>query len=450
MTMKGYAALVARLSIVVLIVTSIIAVAEAGGQRKQVDAKTAVRDADPSLAPTVEPGTSFTYRISLKAGRSFKNSNGDGLEVVQAIGNVVVGQSRRVSNTIFEIDFSSAANEQPGFVLVNINFTNTKNKLKFVRTAIGIADPNGDQLVFIDAQDKTVRDRSSVGAMPLGLDVGGSESSGLQAVFVCNSGSGTVSVVNLVNGNVVTTLAVGNRPSYVVVAGNPGNQTAYVSNANSNSVSVIDVEDLVVLGSIAVGRFPQGLVVSGTPGIDERVWVANRDDNSLSVIDVLSNTVLGSVAVAAAPIGLDVAGQFGTQTVVAACSGANVVSLVDVETGAFLGNVAVGSIPWAVAVGGPANETAYVANFGADTVSFVDLDERRETTRVAVGLQPMGITIVGGSDLEELFTANNGDGTVSVIEVPRAARVLTIPIGGRPRGIATTGPLKGQFVLATN
>jgi YVTN family beta-propeller protein len=107
-------------------------------------------------------------------------------------------------------------------------------------------------------------------------------------------------------------------------------------------------------------------------------------------------------------------------------------------------------MPWGVAVGGPAQETAYVTNFGADSVSFVDLDELRETTRVPVGLQPMGITIVGGSDLEELYTANSGDGTVSVIEVAPARRTFTIPIGGRPRGNCTTGPINGQIVLTTN
>lgn len=448
--MNRYAQILTRLSVVALVLTSLVLVAEAGGQRKEVDAKTAVRDADPSLSPIVDQGVAFTYRISLKSGRSFKNANGDGLEVVQSVGNVVVGQRRRVSNTIFEIDFSSTDNNQSGFVLLNINFTNSKNKLKFVRTAIAIADPDGNQLVFIDAQDKTVRDRTNVGSAPIGVDVGGSEVSGLQAAFVCNSGSGTVSVVNTVNGNLVTTLTVGSRPSYVVVAGTPGNQTAYVTNAGSNTVSVIDVEDLFVLGSIPVGRFPQGIAASGTPGVDERVWVANRDDDTLTSISVLSNTVLGTVGVADAPIGVAVGGQFGFQTVVTACSGANVISLVDVNTGSFLGNVSVGNQPWAVAVGGPARETAYVANLGGDSVSFVDLDERNETNRIAVGLQPMGITIVGNSDLEELFTANSGDGTISVVEVPRARRVFTIPIGGRPRGIATTGPIDGQFVLATN
>jgi len=448
--MKRYRALVARLSTLLLLVTSVIAVAEAGGQRKQVDAKTAVRDADPSLAPTVAPGTSFTYRISLKQGRSFKNSNGDGLEIEESVGNVIVGPMRRVSSTVFEIDFSSNNNGQSGFVLLDINFTNSKNKLKFVRTGIGIGDPNGNQLVFIDAQDKTVRDRASVGTMPIGVDVGGDQASGLQAALVCNSGSNNVSVVNVVNGNVVKTIAVGNRPSYVAIAGNPGNQTAYVTNAGSNTVSVIDVEDLVVIGTISVGRFPQGVAVSGNPGVDERVWVANRDDDTLTVINAISNTILGTVSIGDAPIGVAVGGQFGFQTVVTACSGANVVSLVEVSTATFLGNVAVGSIPWAVAVGGPAGETAYVANSGGDSVSFVDIDERRELRRVPCGLQPVGITITGNADLEELYTANSGDGTVSVIEVARAVRLFVVPVGGRPRGVATTGPINGQFVLATN
>lgn len=95
-------------------------------------------------------------------------------------------------------------------------------------------------------------------------------------------------------------------------------------------------------------------------------------------------------------------------------------------------------------------ETAYVANRGGDSISFVDLDERRETTRVGVGPQPSGIAIVGNSDLEELFTPNSGNGTVSVVEVPRARLTFTIPIGGVPRGIAITGPVDGQFALVTN
>jgi len=448
--MNRYADWVARLCVVVLMLGTFVFVAGAQGQRKEVDSKTAIRDADPALLPTIAPGSSFTYRISLKSGRSFKTSNGDGIDVTQAIGNVIVGASRRVSSTIYEVDFSSADNGQSGFAALRINFTNSKGKLKFVRAAIGIGSPDGNQLVFIDAQDKTVRDRTNVGSQPTGVDVGGSQVSGLQAAFVCNTGSGTVSVVDIVTGRVVTTLAVGIRPTYVAIAGNPGDQTAWVTNAGSNTVSIIDVDALAVIGTVGVGRTPQGIAVSGTPGVDERVWVANRDDDSVTVISVLGFTVLTTVGVADAPIGVAVGGQFGFQTVVVAASGANVVSLLDVTTASFLANVGVGSMPWAVAVGGPAMETAYVANRGGDSISFVDLDERRETTRVGVGPQPSGIAIVGNSDLEELFTPNSGNGTVSVVEVPRARLTFTIPIGGVPRGIAITGPVDGQFALVTN
>ena len=275
----------------------------AQGQRKEADAKKVVRNADPSLTPVVSPGTSFTYRVSLKKGYSFDTGHNDGIVASVVRGNVIVGDMRRVSARIFELDLSSENNGVGGSIALRINVTNSKGRLKFVRSAVTFALPGGNELVTVSPDDKTILGRFPVGSRPTGVDAGGLNQQQFTLAFVCNAGSNTVSIVDVPSNTLRMTVGVGSQPSFVSVAGLFGFQTAFVTNAGSDNVTAIDVQTLSVVATIPVGDNPQGIARGGVPNLTERLYVANHDDNTVSVIDAQTRAVVDVVAVGNGPTG---------------------------------------------------------------------------------------------------------------------------------------------------
>lgn len=440
------------LVVLALLLTSVWPFEQAAGQgrRKEVEPKKAVRDADPSFSPIVAPGTTFTYRVSLKQGRRFVPDNGDGVEVTQTSGNIAVGESRRVSATIFEVDFASTSATVGGSASVRINFTNKKGRLKFVRSGVAFALPGGGELVRVSTGEKLVVDRVASGSQPVGIGTAGTPAANFLYAFAANSGDGTVSVVDLRTTTRVATVPVGSQPTQVAVAGQFGAQFAYVTNSGSDDVSVVDAEDFSVVGTIPVGDNPQGITLTGQQGARQLAWVANQDSDTLTVIDTVTNTVLQTLAVGDGPAGVATAGRLGAQVVVVALANANAIVLVDVNSSAILATVPVGTRPSYVVVGGAGASDIFVVNQASGTVTYFDLNSQTVLATIPVGAQPTSATIAGASNAQEVYVTNRGDGTVSVISVPLRRTVLTIPIGGRPRGSATIGVIGAQDVLVTN
>jgi YVTN family beta-propeller protein len=99
--------------------------------------------------------------------------------------------------------------------------------------------------------------------------------------YVANSGSNTVSVLDLVYLRQDRTLQVGNKPSSLAI--NPARNEVYVANAQSNSVTVIDAATNSVVSTIGVRNMPSSIAVEPT---GHRAYVANTGSNSVSVIDL--------------------------------------------------------------------------------------------------------------------------------------------------------------------
>jgi YVTN family beta-propeller protein/VCBS repeat-containing protein len=85
-------------------------------------------------------------------------------------------------------------------------------------------------------------------------------------------------------------LTVGTGPSGSAVVGNH----LYVINSGSNNVSVVDTTTKSVVKTISVGTMP--LSVAGSPTTN-RVYVTNGSDNTLSVIDTTTDTVAATITI---------------------------------------------------------------------------------------------------------------------------------------------------------
>jgi len=169
---------------------------------------------------------------------------------------------------------------------------------------------------------------------------------------------------------------VGKNPGQVAV--DPGTHTVYVANSYSNSVSVIDASTRTVTTTVPVGKKPIKVAVDPTT---HTVYAANDDDGTVSVIDGSARTVTAIVPVGKNPYGVAV--DPGSHTVYVANNGDDTVSVIDASTRTVTATVPVGSTPNEVAVD-PGTHTVYVNNDGDGTVSVIDASTRTVTATVHV------------------------------------------------------------------
>ena len=98
-------------------------------------------------------------------------------------------------------------------------------------------------------------------------------------IYVTNSGSNSVSVINGATDSVITSIPVGSEPYGVTF--DSSNGYIYVTNYGSNSVSVINGATDGVVTSIPVGSEPAGITFDSSNGY---IYVANYNSGTISII----------------------------------------------------------------------------------------------------------------------------------------------------------------------
>jgi YVTN family beta-propeller protein len=243
-----------------------------------------------------------------------------------------------------------------------------------------------------------------------------------ERLYVANSGSDTVSVIDGDTYAVVATIPVGDRPTGVLAVGSK----VYVTNELSATVSVIDVATNAVIATVPVGLRPAGLDVDA---YGREVWVANEGSNSVSVISAATNSVLETVPVGVAPHGIAFSFH-GEQVYVT--SQADTVSVIDVYDRDLAATVPVGHTPTAIVAPFSAEAKVYVANQSSRTVSVIDRASNEVVKTIAVGIDPTSIVEHYPG---RLLVANTGSDTISVIATTTDTVVDTWP-AVRPYGLA--------------
>ncbi len=99
--------------------------------------------------------------------------------------------------------------------------------------------------------------------------------------YVTNSGTNTVTILDIATGSQVGSIPVGDAPLKIALS--PDGRRAFVTNFGSNTVSVIDVVAKTVVQTIEVGLNPFGLAVSpdGT-----KLYVAEYTSKRITIIDI--------------------------------------------------------------------------------------------------------------------------------------------------------------------
>lgn len=265
------------------------------------------------------------------------------------------------------------------------------------------------------------------------LDVGNGPSSVALSpdgtlAYVTDLDSGSVSVIYLATGEVISTIDVGAAPSAVAL-GRDG-ERAYTANPNLGTVSVIDTATAEVIESVAVGASPSSLAVSPTTA---RLYVANLGDETVSAIDTRTNVVIATITVGTSPSALLVSSTGRRLYVTNYESGT--VSVISTALNRVIGTIRVGGNPGAIALS-PNGRRAYVADSTGGTVSVVSTFFQTVISDSPIYVSGSPDAIAVSPDGERVYVANLADNTISVIDADSSLAFVRLAAGQGPSGIA--------------
>lgn len=257
-------------------------------------------------------------------------------------------------------------------------------------------------------------------------------------IYVANSGSNTVTVINGATNTVVTTVGVGRFP--VDVAFNPNNGYLYVANHFGGSVSVIDGANNTVVTTIGGMAYPNSIVFNSANG---RIYVADDHDNGGGVIAVINGlTPEGPISAAPWPSGID----FNPVNGYLYSTSFNHPLSVFVINGATHGIVATApvGVAQAGAVFNRANRDMYVLSDDARVRRLSHTTNMFVGSPILVGSNPSAAAY---NDVNGYIYVASTNGTVYVIDGATDMLVAKIPVGSAPYG-AVYNPLNGSVYIA--
>jgi len=129
-----------------------------------------------------------------------------------------------------------------------------------------------DRVFEIDTAKEEVASSVRAGEAPQGIVF----SHDGRYAYVANSGSNTMSVIDVINRAEITAIPVGREPQKVVLS--PDGRLAYVTSPRSDTVTVIDLTTNVVTQTLSVDGGPIDLA----PGADGQAYVVKQNSGDLT------------------------------------------------------------------------------------------------------------------------------------------------------------------------
>ncbi len=210
-------------------------------------------------------------------------------------------------------------------------------------------------------------------------------------LYVPNTDSNNVSVINGSSNRVVGSVSVGAFPQHIAFDSRTGN--LYISNTGSGTISVIDGANNSLLATIAPQSMegPAGIAVDSA---DHDIYVAALMSvppyfPELEVINDTSNSVTGMIELPALAHGVAYSSRNGL--IYAALSGSAAVAVIDPITRAILTTIGVGPSPESITVD-DLNGRVFVTSLNSQNVSVID-----GASNTLVGSIPCGFASFGSA-----------------------------------------------------
>jgi YVTN family beta-propeller protein len=284
----------------------------------------------------------------------------------------------------------------------------------------------------------------AVGANPSGVSANPTRNE----IYVVNTDSGTISVIDAEKNRVAATIAVHRKPYFIDV--DSAGRRAYVANSGSNNVSVIDLDKRRVIGVIGVGEAPGLARISPDGG---SLVVTNRASGSVSIVDPEKFRVRASFA--GCPQATDAVILPDSSKAFVACSGGRQVmalglarptSTIDSEhTDRLLSFLDVGKTPVHLALK-PDGGEIFVSNFDSDSISEIATGTNEVGGAYLVGAHPSGGIV--SADNSVLWVSNFNADSIGVYSIDDGKLINTVHVGGGPDALAFSSD--GFLLLAVD
>jgi len=241
-------------------------------------------------------------------------------------------------------------------------------------------------------------------------------------IYVANTGSGSISVIDGTSDDVVATIPGEAHPYAIAV--NDITATVYVTNTYSNAVTVIDVHTDTA----------HPLNVGGADGIaiDSRtntIFLTTYEDPDLRLVNGATGEVR-KISVGAHIWGMvfdeDSGSLYLAHTVTAELVSLNEKSLA-------IRTIPVGQIPCALAVN-PATQRLYAVNYSDETLSVIDLRLQRAIATLPVGHHPQAVAVDPIRNV--IYVANVHGNNVTAIDGRNNRVIGALAAGEDPYAVA--------------
>lgn len=287
-----------------------------------------------------------------------------------------------------------------------------------------VSNSGSDYVSVIDRSLERVIGAITVDDAPEGMALNSTQ----DLLYVVNSGARTISVIDTAQLSVIETipLMVGLKPTDVVFM--PDSATSidgklYIINRMSNDVTVVSTSSKRVIKTVPVGTLPSAIAADTAR---REVYVANERSNNLTVIRTSDDTVSSQIPVDKRPMGI----ILGKDKLYVLNEGSYNISVVSPSLRRVTSTIALSDPP---ARGTRAFDgRLYIANAAADSITFISsLDVMTRTIKAGGG----PIAMAGDEKRNRLYVANYSDGTVSLAEPIGEKMITKLYVGKNPYSI---------------
>ncbi len=289
-----------------------------------------------------------------------------------------------------------------------------------------VSNSGSDYVSVLDMSLERVTAAVSVGSRPMGMTLNATG----DTLYVVNSASRTISVVDPIHFEQrdLIDIAGGIEPTDVVFV--PDGEDSiegklYVTNRMSNDIAVISTYTRRLLKMLQVGLAPSHIVANPER---KEVYVTNEFSNTVSIISTVDDTVTANLRVNGPPVGLALNSDDNMLYVfIEASNSVAVLSTIDrvlVETIALEQGPARGVVGF--------DNRLFVGSSSSDTMTFLTRDNVIIRT-IDSGADPSGFSV--DEIRNRLYVTNTGDDTVSVVDPLGHRIVKDLQVGKGPYGI---------------
>lgn len=330
--------------------------------------------------------------------------------------------------------------------LINGNFINTTYQLDPVfalydqfNNYLYIADSGSDTISIINSSNGRLVGDISVGRYPISMALDTRN----RFLYVVCEVSDEIAIINTSTNQVVGNISVGLFTNSI--AYDPINDLLFVTSSFGDNVTAINPNNGQSLVSLSVGNDPQWITF--VPYHDS-LYVSNYGSNTVSVINITSVSgylqfnVSNNIAVLPGPTAI--AYDSMNNSLYVADSLSDYVSIINVTSNSLVENLQVGPSPDGIGYD-PINNFIYVSDGASATVNLINATNNQIEGNISVGSHPTSLTFSYSTG--NMYVANEYSYNISIINAHENSVVGSISLGYYPTSMAYD-PLNGEIYVA--